>query len=138
MPVDAFTGLALGSESGNPFPDLARQRPGWAPSPISDVHIGGAVMWVGGAGIMFAFTMIVFFAWSRDRRSDGGLGWLEAARRTNFATVVNAHREASAAGGAPTPAAPVAPVGRPESVDDDEHLAAYNAFLARLNQQHER
>jgi hypothetical protein len=80
----------------------------------------------------------VFFAWSRDRRSDGGLGWLEAARRTNFATVVNAHREASAAGGAPTPTAPVVPVGRPESVDDDEHLAAYNAFLARLNQQHER
>ena len=70
-----------------------------------------------------------------ERRSDGGLGWLEAARRTNFATVVNAHREASAVGGA---APPAAPVGRPESVDDDEHLAAYNAFLARLNQQHER
>ncbi len=135
MPVDAFTGLALGSESGDPFPNMAHERPSWAPSPINDVHIGGAVMWVGGAGIMFALTMIVFFAWSRERRSDGGLGWLEAARRTNFATVVNAHREASAVGGA---APPAAPVGRPESVDDDEHLAAYNAFLARLNQQHER
>jgi cytochrome c oxidase assembly factor CtaG len=136
MPVDAFTGLALGSEGGNPFPNMARQRPSWAPSPINDVHIGGAIMWVGGAGIMFALTMIVFFAWSRERRSDGGLGWLEVARRTNFATLVNEHREASpAAGGAP-PA--VAPVGSAESVDDDEHLAAYNAFLARLNQQHER
>jgi hypothetical protein len=31
-----------------------------------------------------------------------------------------------------------APVRSAESVDDDEHLAAYNAFLARLNQQHER
>ena len=49
MPVDAFTGLILGSEGSNPFPALAKQRPGWAPSPISDVHIGGAVMWVGGA-----------------------------------------------------------------------------------------
>ena len=139
MPVDAFTGLALGSESGNPFPNMAHQRPSWAPSPINDVHIGGAIMWVGGAGIMFALTMIVFFAWSRERRSDGGLGWLEVARRTNFATLVNEHREAAGAvGGAPTAAAPAAPAGRAESVDDDEHLAAYNAYLARLNQQHER
>jgi putative copper resistance protein D len=138
MPVDAFTGLALGSEGGNPFPNMARQRPSWAPSPINDVHIGGAIMWVGGAGIMFALTMIVFFAWSREKRSDGGLGWLEVARRTNFATLVDAHLEASAAGGAPDTAAPAAPIGRTESVDDDEHLAAYNAFLARLNQQHER
>jgi cytochrome c oxidase assembly factor CtaG len=138
MPVDAFTGLALGSESGNPFPNLARLRPSWAPSPISDVHIGGAVMWVGGAGIMFALMMTVFFAWSREVRSDGGLGWLEAARRANFATLVNAHREATSAGGVPPSAAPAGPAGSAESVDDDEHLAAYNAFLARLNEQHER
>jgi hypothetical protein len=31
-----------------------------------------------------------------------------------------------------------APASRGESVDDDEHLAAYNAYLARLNQQHDR
>ncbi len=54
MPVDAFTGLVLGSENANPFPRLARDRPSWAPSPLNDVHIGGAVMWVGGAGLMFA------------------------------------------------------------------------------------
>jgi cytochrome c oxidase assembly factor CtaG len=135
MPVDAFTGLVLGSESGNPFPNLAHGRPGWAPSPISDVHIGGAVMWVGGAGIMFALTMAVFFAWSREKRSDGGLGWLEAARRSNFATLVNAQHEASVSGGTLPPSAPAA---SGESVDDDEHLAAYNAYLARLNKQHER
>ena len=61
MPVDAFTGLVLGSEGRNPFPGLAEQRPGWAPAPLSDVHIGGAIMWVGGAGIMFALVMAVFF-----------------------------------------------------------------------------
>src|SRR5207245_980212 len=86
MPVDAFTGLVLGSEGRNPFPGLADGRPSWAPSPLSDVHIGGAVMWVGGAGIMFGLVMAVFFAWSREKRAD-----------------------------------------------DDEHLAAYNAFLARIN-----
>jgi putative copper resistance protein D len=31
MPVDAFTGLILGSDSSNPFPALATLRPSWAP-----------------------------------------------------------------------------------------------------------
>ncbi|HZR54976.1 MAG TPA: cytochrome c oxidase assembly protein [Streptosporangiaceae bacterium] len=115
MPVDAFTGLVLGSEGGNPFPSMADGRPSWAPSPIDDVHIGGAVMWVGGAGLMFALMMAVFFGWSREKLADGGLGWLESARRANFATQVSATADVS------------------ESVDDDAHLAAYNEYLARLN-----
>jgi cytochrome c oxidase assembly factor CtaG len=133
MPVDAFTGLALGSEGSNPFPNLAVGRPGWAPSPLDDVHIGGAVMWVGGAGLMFVLLLTVFFAWSRETRGDGGLGWLEVARRANFAAQVGAHQEAAASPGAP-PQAPA--LSDTESLDDDdEHLAAYNAYLARLNQQ---
>jgi cytochrome c oxidase assembly factor CtaG len=135
MPVDAFTGLALGSEGSNPFPRLAQGRPAWAPSPLSDVHIGGAVMWVGGAGLMFAVMMTVFFAWSREARADGGLGWLETARRANFATLVGAHQPASPDGDASPRAASRS---EDESVDDDEHLAAYNEFLARLNKQHDR
>jgi cytochrome c oxidase assembly factor CtaG len=152
MPVDAFTGLILGSDSTNPFPALASDRPSWAPSPISDVHTGGAVMWVGGAGIMFALVMAVFFAWSRETRVDGGLGWLETARRANFATLVSSHRDAGASGGAPASTASAStaspgtsaaqrrdvPASDTENVDDDEHLAAYNDYLARLNRQHER
>ena len=141
MPVDAFTGLVLGSESRNPFPGLAENRPGWAPSPLSDVHIGGAVMWVGGAGIMFGLVMAVFFAWSREKRADAGLGWLETARRSNFATLVASHGDRSASAGPgpasaaspPSPAAAQAPARDRETVDDDEHLAAYNAYLARIN-----
>jgi hypothetical protein len=76
--------------------------------------------------------MTVFFAWSRETRSDGGLGWLEAARRANFAAVVTEHRETSASQSAPRQAAASS---SNENVDDDEHLAAYNAYLARLNQQ---
>jgi cytochrome c oxidase assembly factor CtaG len=135
MPVDAFTGLVLGSEGSNPFPGLAQGRPGWAPSPIDDVHIGGAVMWVGGAGIMFVLLMTVFFAWSREPRADGGLGWLEVARRANFATLVGAHQVASDGDDAPQKAAPPSHTA---GVDDEEHLAAYNAYLARLNKQHDR
>ncbi|HEX3307955.1 MAG TPA: cytochrome c oxidase assembly protein, partial [Streptosporangiaceae bacterium] len=141
MPVDAFTGLVLGSESRNPFPGLAENRPGWAPSPLTDVHIGGAVMWVGGAGIMFGLVMAVFFAWSREKRADAGLGWLEAARRSNFATLVTSHEDGSASAGPgpastaspASPAAAQAPARDRETVDDDEHLAAYNAYLARIN-----
>ena len=133
MPVDAFTGLVLGSEGSNPFPGLAEQRPAWAPSPLSDVHIGGAVMWVGGAGIMFALVMAVFFAWSRETRSDGGLGWLESARRSNFATLVGAHQDATPARRSPSAGASGPAWTMTSWIDDDEHLAAYNAFLARLN-----
>ena len=168
MPVDAFTGLVLGSESSNPFPHLAVGRPSWAASPLSDVHTGGAVMWVGGAGIMFTLMMTVFFAWSREKLSDDGLGWLETARRTNFAALVGDSREAVSreaaisreATGARETSRSHTPAGtheaidatsahsataarvaksssRTESVDDDEALAAYNAFLARINQPRE-
>src|SRR5260370_26842891 len=85
MPVDAFTGLVLGSEGSNPFPGLAEQRPAWAPSPLSDVHIGGAGMWVGGAGIMFGLVMAVFFAWSREKRGDAGLAVFAAPRAPHIA-----------------------------------------------------
>ena len=99
-------------------------------------------MWVGGAGIMLGLVMAVFFAWSREKRGDGGLGWLESARRSNFATLVSAHQDAAAGHGGPPSATPAMDRASDRvsdrasdrvSVDDDEHLAAYNAFLARLN-----
>jgi len=130
MPVDAFTGLVLGSYSSNPFPGLAEDRPAWAPAPLSDVHLGGAVMWVGGAGIMFGLVLAVFFAWSREKSADGGLGWLESARRSTFATLVSSHQDTSTG---PGPSSTTVQARESETVDDDEHLAAYNAFLARIN-----
>jgi putative copper resistance protein D len=141
MPVDAFTGLVLGSESRNPFPGLAENRPGWAPSPLTDVHIGGAVMWVGGAGIMFGLVMAVFFAWSREKRADAGLGWLEAARQVQLRhpgrLARGRERQRRARPGldgiSGISAAAQAPARDRETVDDDEHLAAYNAYLARIN-----
>ena len=84
---------------------------------------------------MFALVLAVFFAWSRETRSDGGLGWLESARRANFATLVSSHRDVSASGGASPQAAPVS--GTEGVDDDDEQLAAYNDFLARINKPRE-
>jgi hypothetical protein len=80
--------------------------------------------------------MTVFFAWSRETRADGGLGWLETARRVNFAARVSAPPGAEAGPDKPPLAASAEDT---ESLDDDdEQLAAYNAYLARLNQQHDR
>jgi putative copper resistance protein D len=97
---------------------------------VQDLHDGGAVMWIGGAAIMFVLIMSVFFAWSRERRPSAGLGWLETARRVNLAAVTS---EGVPPGGPGAPGA--VPVIR-ESVDvdaDDASLQAYNAYLARLN-----
>jgi cytochrome c oxidase assembly factor CtaG len=140
MPIDTFTGLMLGYGSASTPGIPVGPRPAWAPSPVSDLHTGGAVMWVAGDGLMFALMMLVFLMWSRDdRAATSGHGWLESARRASLAGLVAGHH-------APGSAAPDAAEAGSEAgaaavswddrggIDDDEHLAAYNAFLARLNE----
>jgi cytochrome c oxidase assembly factor CtaG len=140
MPVDTFTGLVLGYGTAGTPGIPQGPRPAWAPSPVQDLHAGGAVMWIAGDAIMFGLMMLVFLAWSMDERAGtSGRGWFEAARRASMASLVASHpppRTASeAAGPAGSAQAPQEPVwdGR-GGIDDDEHLAAYNAFLARLNE----
>ena len=130
MPVDAFTGVVLGSESSVPF--TAMEPRSWGPSPLDDVHEGGAVMWIGGAAIMFVLIMLTFFAWSRETRPSGGMGWLETARRANLAErFAEGAAGAGATGGVATAAVPGVRVGNVD--EDEEQLAAYNAYLARIN-----
>ena len=69
MPVDAFTGVVLGSYQNYPFLPMAPRN--WGPSPVNDIHQGGAVMWIGGAAIMFVVIMVTFFAWSRETAAVG-------------------------------------------------------------------
>ncbi len=150
MPVDTFTGIVLGN-GGHGTPGLPTgPRPAWAPSPIADLHAGGAVMWVAGDGLMFGLMMLVFLMWSMDDRSaTSGHGWFESARKASLASLVASHQPAEAraqpgAAGAEAGAEAAAggsPAGVTSArwsdrggVDDDEHLAAYNAFLARLHQ----
>jgi len=147
MPVDTFTGLILGyGTAGTPGVPLG-PRPAWAPGPVADLHAGGAVMWIGGDAIMFGLMMLVFMLWSLDERAvSSGRGWLEAARRASLASLVAAHPATGIAGDPPPDSAgflgqesadvmtPAVAWDRRGGIDDDEHLAAYNAFLARLNQ----
>ncbi len=129
MPVDAFTGVALGSYSTDPFAPLAPRS--WGPSPVEDLHLSGAVMWIGGAAIMFVVLMATFFAWARESRPSGGMGWLESARRASLAERISGAVPATAhaPGSGATPAA----VRQADVDDDDAQLAAYNAYLARIN-----
>jgi cytochrome c oxidase assembly factor CtaG len=145
MPVDTFTGIVLGN-GGPGSPGLpVGPRPAWAPSPIADLHAGGAVMWVAGDGLMFGLMMVVFLMWSMDdRAATSGHGWFESARKASLATLVASNQPAGAqaqaglVSEASTEGAGAGATGARWSerggVDDDEHLAAYNAFLARLHQ----
>ncbi len=144
MPVDTFTGLVLGYEPRG-FP-AAGPRPPGAPSPVTDAHWAGALMWIGGDALMLAFMMVMVLLWSRDDSlAARGHGWLEAARKTSFERLVATGRPAgTAAGAGGTDGAATAAAagnqgtgrrgGSPNGgIDDDEHLAAYNAYLARLH-----
>jgi putative copper resistance protein D len=146
MPVDTFTGLILGYQGSSFARGVAGQRPPGSPSPVEDVHWAGAAMWIGGDAIMFGFMIGVVWLWSRDDRTTSfGHSWLERARKSNFDSLVTqapaaaghdgVGQEGSGNAGAPAgsgQAKGLAASGR-GGIDDDEHLAAYNAYLARLN-----
>jgi hypothetical protein len=93
---------------------------------------------------MFGLMMLVFLMWSMDTRAaTSGHGWFESARKASLATLVASHQPAAQQaqpGMASQPSREGAAAGVTGArwsdrggVDDDEHLAAYNAFLARLN-----
>ena len=116
------------------------------------MHWGGAVMWIGGDAIMLGLMMLVFLMWSRDdRAATRGQGWLEAVRKSNFDDLVGTPAvpgEARRVGPPSEPSEPSEASSASEAgaakgaskassasgIDDDEHLAAYNAYLARLNE----
>jgi cytochrome c oxidase assembly factor CtaG len=131
MPVDAFTGVVLGSYQTDPFVPMDPRS--WGPSPVNDLHEGGAVMWIGGAAIMFAVIMVTFFQWTRETRPSASMGWLEAARRASIAERIAESRQAGPAG-AHAGDGVLAGSARMADVDeDDDQLAAYNAYLTRIN-----
>jgi cytochrome c oxidase assembly factor CtaG len=121
MPVDTFVGVVLIQTGHELFPAYADTGRTWGPSLVGDLHAGGAIMWVGGDGIMFVLMVCVSALFIRDKTAHSSMGdWLEAAR----------HRALVDQVGAVPDAAPG--LRRGATVDDEAHLAAYNAYLARL------
>jgi cytochrome c oxidase assembly factor CtaG len=99
MPVDTFVGVVLTQANHELFSAYAAQHRGWGPGLVSDLHAGGAIMWVGGDAVMFAFFVAVFVMFVRDTRARGTAGaWLEGARR---ATLTQHAAQAGVAAAAP-------------------------------------
>jgi putative copper resistance protein D len=125
MPVDTFVGVVLLQANHELFPAYAAAGRTWGPSLVSDLHAGGAIMWVGGDAIMFVLILCVFVMFLLDKRAHSTMGdWLEGARS-------HALQEAVSHAGIAAPEQ--AQRRRGQTVDDDEHLAAYNAYLAKLD-----
>ncbi len=60
LPVDTFVGLALLLERREIFPAAAALHPVWGPSLLTDLHLGGLIMLVGGdALMMLAFVPLI-------------------------------------------------------------------------------
>lgn len=65
VPVDTFTGLALSMASHNPFPVYNTIHRDWGLSVLQDVHLGGAIMWIGGDALMLLAMIPAVVRWVR-------------------------------------------------------------------------
>ena len=63
VPVDSFIGLALISASHELFPAYTQMHRTWGPSLLTDLHLGGAIMWVGGDSLMLLAMIPVVLQW---------------------------------------------------------------------------
>jgi putative copper resistance protein D len=120
MGADTLVGVALMLTGHSLAPDTAMMRPGWGPTLLEDQNLAGAIMWVGGDGLMMLLMLAVVTQWSatgsRARLGD----WLESARRQSLAKIGSG--------------ADYHTVGASADVDEDEQArAAYNRMLAELN-----
>ncbi len=67
VPVDTFTGLALVMSTHQPIPSYAQMAPtgtsaAWQ---LGNVHLGGAIMWIGGDALMLLACIPIVLIWVR-------------------------------------------------------------------------
>lgn len=126
MQVDTVVGVVLMVQGREIFPAYARTAPAWGPGLVADLHQGGVIMFAGSDIVMTVLALVVSFRFIRGTRGAAGPGrWVEGLRRAALM------RRLTAAGQA-IPGAAAA--GR--TIDDDVHLAAYNAYLSALGGKH--
>ena len=65
VPVDTFTGLALMMSTTLPFPAFRTMAPRGSSAQwlLSNVHLGGAIMWIGGDALMLLACIPITAAW---------------------------------------------------------------------------
>jgi putative copper resistance protein D len=106
MGVDTLVGVVLMLAPATMFPAYD----------VEGVHLGGAIMWVGGDALMMVIMVLIGRLWVSDPSGRVDFGpWLESARRSAISEQTGE-------------------AGSGDDLDDDEDaLAAYNRMLARLN-----
>jgi putative copper resistance protein D len=124
MPIDTFTGVALLMTTHQPWAAYAAQHHTWGPSPLTDTHWGGAVMWVGGDTLMIILLVSALLPWlAQTNRGRSRLRWIEQARRASLDRYA-------------VPTDTPAGTGRIDVDEDQTQLDAYNAWLAQMSAQH--
>ncbi|HUZ09173.1 MAG TPA: cytochrome c oxidase assembly protein [Acidimicrobiales bacterium] len=63
IPIDTFTGLSLDGATHELFPAYLASPRTWGPSLITDLHVGGVIMWVGGDTLMLWPMIPVALRW---------------------------------------------------------------------------
>ncbi len=63
VPVDTFTGLALMSTAHEVFPAYLTFHRSWGPQLVTDLRMGGAIMWIGGDSLMGLAMAPVLVQW---------------------------------------------------------------------------
>jgi putative copper resistance protein D len=124
MTPDTVVGIVLMQANHNLFPMMSGMHPAWAPAPIDDQQVAGALMWAGGDGLMMLFGFGLTLAIIARPTSPNLLGQrLESVRRSTLAAQV------SRGAGNTTSFEAEGDVD-----EDDALLAAYNRMLGRLNE----
>jgi cytochrome c oxidase assembly factor CtaG len=133
MAVDTFVGVVL-LESTKPLDTIA--HPGWGLNPIDDLQAGGAIMWVGGDGLMAVMAIALYVAWARRPAETRKASVFERVRTGLQAERTTSGGATSRAGANPAAAPGSIPLPAPTSdaMDtDDRELEAYNRWLADLH-----
>jgi cytochrome c oxidase assembly factor CtaG len=130
MPVDTFTGVVLNQANHELFPAYIGRRD-WGPTLVGDLHAGGAVMWIGGDAIMLVMIVALFAGVLRGRTQLDAGRWLESARAYRFDALAASGSGEGAGSAEGASSVDALAIGATDS--DDARLAAYNAYLARLD-----
>jgi cytochrome c oxidase assembly factor CtaG len=93
IPIDTFTGLSLAGATHELFPAYLATHRAWGPSLLTDLHVGGDIMWVVGDTLMLWPMIPVALRWMH----------LEERRAVRIDRELDeqASREAAAAGEVP-------------------------------------
>lgn len=127
MVPDTIVGIVMLQSERDLYPVYSAARPDWALDAVRDIQTAGGLMWAGGDGgmMMLAIGLVIAVVTSPERREKMTGSFLDGVRSSQLSR--ESIRDTTDEG-------PVAPGS--VDPDSDEALDAYNAMLAKMNQQH--